>query len=121
MFTLKVELLTEGWSTGRMMAEVWRCSHTLGVPILARHLDHLLHFVLSGPDVEAPVVLHLAHLLVDVRLLRISVLLRQQSASGFLISEPPAGAGRPGHLVILVECDEDSAVSGVLVSEVLCQ
>src|SRR5215203_2646166 len=29
------------------MAEGWRCSHNLGVPILARHLDHLLHFVLG--------------------------------------------------------------------------
>jgi hypothetical protein len=57
------------------MAEVWLCSHNLGVPILARHLDHLLRFVLWGRDVEAPVVHHLAHLLVDVRLLGVGILL----------------------------------------------
>jgi hypothetical protein len=48
-------LLTEGWATGRMaegwakagrIAEGWQWSHNLGVPILARHLDHLLRFVL---------------------------------------------------------------------------
>ena len=49
------ELLAEGWATGRMaegwakagrIAEGWQWSHNLGVPILARYLDHLLRFFL---------------------------------------------------------------------------
>jgi hypothetical protein len=43
--TSTFELLAEGWATGRM-AEGWQWSHNLGVPILARYLDHLLRFVL---------------------------------------------------------------------------